>query len=186
MSFSSRELITTDKDLMKYLKKIPKALKFINNGALILPYDKILTLKDNIFLNKRKMAIVLNSTHSQEIYQTTGHWFLLALDLRSRNKQCLLVDSLASMYRDNKDIKDTIDTFCSTHRLSLSHFDLTQQSRKSRCCGFFLIFYLRLFTVHNIPHFFKIKQLLKDYCLLEREKYVLNRSYKLCKFGVLS
>ena len=71
MSFSSRELITTDKDLMKYLKKIPKALKFINNGALILPYDKILTLKDNIFFNKRKMAIVLNSTHSQEIYQTT-------------------------------------------------------------------------------------------------------------------
>ena len=170
---------------MKYSKRIPKALKSINNGALILPYDKLLTLKHNIFLNKRKMVIVLNSTHSQEIYQTTGHWFLLALDLRSRNKQCLLVDSLASMCRD-KDIKDTMDTFCSTHHLSLSHFNSVTQSWKNVCCGSFLVFYSRLFTVHNIAHFFKLKQLLKDYSLLEREKYVLIHTYKLCKFGVLS
>ena len=133
------------------------------------------------------MAIILNSTHSQEMYQTTGHWFLLALDLRrSKNKQCLLVDSLASMYRDKKDIKDTIDTFCSTHNLSLSHFGLVTQSKQNVSCGYFSIFYLRLFTIRNIPHFIKLKQLLKSYSLLEREKYILSRAYKLCKFGVLS
>ena len=54
MSFTSKELITTDKDLMRYFKKIPKALKFINNGAFIIPYDKLLTLKHNIFQKKKK------------------------------------------------------------------------------------------------------------------------------------
>ena len=186
MSFTSKELITTDKDLIKYLKRIPKALKFINNGALIIPYDKLLTLKHNIFSNRKKMAIVLNSAHSQEIYQTTGHWFLLALDLRSHDKRCLLVDSLASVYRDKKEIKDTIDTFCSTHHLFLSHFNLVTQSRKNLSCGFFLIYFLRLFTIRNIPHFAKLKQLLKNYSLLESERYILKRAYKLCKFGFLS
>ena len=186
MSFTSKELITTDKDLIRYLKKIPKAMKFIGNGALIIPYDKLLTLKHNIFSKKKKMAIVLNSSHSQEIYQTTGHWLLLALDLRDQSRHCLLIDSLASVYKDKKDIKNTIDTFCSTHHLSLSHFNLVTQSRKNLGCGYFLIFNLRFFTVHNIPHFVKLKRLLKNYSLLEREKYILERSYKLCKFGFLS
>ena len=185
MPFTSKELITTDKDLLKYLKKIPKALKFIKNGTLIIPYDKLLTLKHDIFLHKRKMAIILNSAHSQEMYQTTGHWLLLALDLRnSRDRQCLLLDSLASVYKDKKDIKNTIDTFCNTHHLSLSHFNLVTQSKKNLCCGFFLIFNLKFFTIHNIPHFVKLKQLLKNYSLLEREKYILRRAYKLCKFGL--
>ena len=186
MPFTSKELITTDKDLIRYLKKIPKAMKFINNGDFIIPYDKLLSLKHDIFSKKQKIAIVLNSAHSQEIFQTTGHWFLLALDLRSNNRQCLLIDSLANVYRNNKDIKNSIDTFCSTHRLSLSHFNLVTQSRKNLSCGFFLIFNLKLFTIHNITYFFKLKQLLANYSLLEREKYILRRAYKLCKFGFLS
>ena len=83
-----------------------------------------------IFFQKKKIAIVLNSVHSQKIFQTTGHWFLLALDLRSHDRQCLLIDSLARVYRDKKDIKNVIDAFCSNHRLLLSQFNLVTQSRK--------------------------------------------------------
>ena len=53
MPFTSKELITTDKDLIRYLKKIPKAMKFINNGDFIIPYDKLLSLKHDIFSKKK-------------------------------------------------------------------------------------------------------------------------------------
>ena len=54
MPFTSKELITTDKDLIRYLKKIPKAMKFINNGDFIIPYDKLLSLKHDNFSKKKK------------------------------------------------------------------------------------------------------------------------------------
>ena len=54
MSFTSKELITTDKDLIRYLKKIPKTMKFINNGIFIIPYDKLLSLKHDIFSKKKR------------------------------------------------------------------------------------------------------------------------------------
>ena len=53
MSFTSKELITTDKDLIRYLKKIPITMKFINNGIFIIPYDKLLSLKHDIFSKKK-------------------------------------------------------------------------------------------------------------------------------------
>ena len=150
MPFTSKQLITTDKDLEKYMKKIPKTWEFTNKGTFIIPYDNLLTLKHDFFLKKKKIAIVLNSIHSQEI-QTTGHWILLALDLRSNDRKCLLVDSLANVYKKKKDLKNVIDTFCDTHHLSLTFFNLKCQNSQSLSCGFFLIFFL-FFLLYITSH----------------------------------
>ena len=55
-----------------------------------------------------------------------GHWILLLFNLKK--KECLLVENLAYIYENRLDIKQVIDTYCTSHKFLLKHFNLKTQN----------------------------------------------------------
>ena len=189
MAFTSKQLITSNNDLIKYLKKTPKAYQLINKGKFIINYDKLQHISPERFSGK-KMAIILNSLHSNNVENvdnvgcagSVGHWILLLFNIRK--KECLLIENLAYVYKNCMNIKQAIDTFCTSHNFSLIDYNLKSQGNKAKSCGFQVIFYLTFFDYNDIPKLKLLKQRLKTYSLVEREKYILRRAHDLCKYGI--
>ena len=110
MAFTSKQLITSNNDLIKYLKKTPKAYQLINKGKFIINYDKLQHISPERFSGK-KMAIILNSLHSNNVENvdnvgcagSVGHWILLLFNIRK--KECLLIENLAYVYKNCMNIK---------------------------------------------------------------------------------
>ena len=187
MAFTSKQLITSNNDLIHYLKKIPKAFQLINKGKFIINFDKLHQISP-VSIPRKKMAIILNSLHSDNIgndgndgNDNIGHWILLLFNLKK--KECLLVANLAYIYENRLDIKQVIDTYCTSHKFLLKHFNLKTQNVLAKGCGFQIIFYLSFYAFNNLSKFELLKKRLKTYSLIEREKYILRRAYKLCKYG---
>ena len=109
MAFTSKQLITSNNDLINYLKKIPKAFRLINKGKFIINFDKLhyISPKD---ISGKKMAIIVNSLHSENInnndsndnVNSVGHWILLLFNLQK--KECLLIENLDYLYKNRMDI----------------------------------------------------------------------------------
>jgi len=188
MAFTSKQLITSNNDLINYLKKIPKAFRLINKGKFIINFDKLhyISPKD---ISGKKMAIIVNSLHSENInnndsndnVNSVGHWILLLFNLQK--KECLLIENLDYLYKNRMDIKQSIDMYCTSHNFLLKDFGLKSQNFSAKSCGFQIIYYLWFFAYNGLTKFELLKRRLKDYSLIEREKYILRRSYKLCKYG---
>ena len=61
--FTSRLLLTSNADLLSYLKQHPRLYNLIANGEYIMNYDKLDSLENN-FVNTGKYAIIINTLHS--------------------------------------------------------------------------------------------------------------------------
>ena len=185
MAFTSKLLITSNNDLINYIKKIPKAFRLINKGKFIINFDKLHHILPSTVPGK-KMAVILNSLHSDNNNNVgnnnnIGHWILLLFNLKK--KECLLIENLAYIYKNRLDIKQVIDTYCASHNFLLKDFNLKTQNFNAKSCGFQIVFYLSFYAFNNLSKFELLKRRLKPYSLIEREKYILRRAYKLCKYG---
>lgn len=186
MAFSSKQLITSNSDLIKYLKKIPKAFRLINRGKFIINFNNLhhISPKD---IPGKKMAVIMNSLHSENNNNnnnnvgSVGHWILLLFNLKKR--ECLLIENLDYIYKNRLDIKQAIDMYCTSHNFSLKDYNLKSQNSLAKSCGFQIIFYLWFFACNGLTKFELLKRRLKHYSLIEREKYIIRRAYKLCKYG---
>ena len=173
--FSSKHLITSDKDLTYYLKKHKNISKLTHNATFIIPYDHLKNISIT-HIAKKKVGIIINTQHS-ESNNPSGHWALLVIN---RLKQCLFIDSLASTFQNNKNIQNELISFCKKHKLKLLIWDVKTQNTYSQSCGFQILFYLDFFSKHNIAKFVNLKRLLKQYSLLQAEHYILKKAYALC------
>lgn len=175
--FSSALLVTSDDDLKYYLKPLKKHYKLINSGEFIMNYNLVLEIPLKEMHSKKKKGIILNTLSSDSNIEK-GHWVLLLID---PYKNCLLIDSLASTYRNNDNFRKVVNLFCYKHGLKLLLWNVKTQNSNSQSCGFQIIFFLDFFLRKNILGFKHLEFFFKKYTLFYIEKYILSKVYKLCR-----
>lgn len=173
--FSSKLLITSDADLRYYLRKNKRAYSLTQDGRLIFALDQLNSLSKGTLLNK-KTGIIVNTLQGNA-EASFGHWVLL---LVTKSRQCLFVDSLATSFQTDKNLKNTVITFCSKHNLRLFIWRVKSQTERSQSCGFQIIFFLDFFSKYNMAMFCKLRKLLKSFSLKQVELYILRKAYALC------
>ena len=178
--FTSHLLLTSNSDLLFYLKKHVSLSKLVDNGNHIVSYDKLKTLHTN-FLNIGKYAIILNTLHSSTSSKETGHWTVLLLEVTSQNKNCIYIDSLANSYKNQKPLADMINWFCAKYKLKLHLWNTRTQRKNTTNCGFQILFYLSHFYKHGLRGMYKLQTMLQQYDLATKEYYILKKAYQLCK-----
>ena len=178
--FASQLLLTSDSDLLFYLKKHQALYNLINNGEHIISYDKLGAIKTNFF-NTGKYAIILNTLHSVSSPQATGHWTILLLEITKQSRDCMYIDSLVNSYKNHKNLADIVDWFCVKYKLKLHLWKTRSQRKNTSNCGFQIIFYLSYFFRHGLKGMYKLQSMLQQYNLPTVEYYILKKAYKLCK-----
>ena len=173
--FSSKLLITSDADLRYYLKKNKKPYNLTQNGGLIFALDQLHSVSKEALLNK-KTGIIVNTLQGNA-EASFGHWVLLLIN---KAKQCLFVDSLATTFQTNRNLKNTVIAFCTKHNLELFIWRVKSQTERSQSCGFQIIFFLDFFSKYNMAMFCKLRRLLKSFSLKQAELYILRKAYALC------
>ena len=177
--FTSKLLLTSNTDLLFYLKKHQHLYKLIKNGKYILNYDKLDTLQKH-FSKNGKYAIIINTLHSSSPPDTTGHWANLLLEINHHSRICMFVDSLANGFKQHKDLASKLSSFCEVHKLDLHLWKTRTQKSKSSNCGFQIVFFLFHFCKHGIKGMYSLQSMLQQYSLHTKEYYVLKRAYKIC------
>ena len=177
--FTSKLLLTSNTDLLFYLKQKPQLYKLIGDGKYIISYNKLNTLQNN-FSNTGKYSIIVNTLHSSSPPETEGHWSVLLLEINKNNRICMFVDSLASNLTKNEDLAKNITLFCGVHKLDLHLWKTRTQKNRSNNCGFQIIFFLYYFYKHGIKGMYRLQSMLQQYSLPTKEYYVLKRAYKIC------
>ena len=178
--FTSRLLLTSNADLLSYLKQHPRLYNLIANGEYIMNYDKLDSLENN-FVNTGKYAIIINTLHSSTPPEITGHWVVLLIEITQQNRYCMFVDSLANNYKQHKDLATKINLFCNIHKLNLHLWKARTQKNNSSNCGFQIVFFLFHFNKHGIKGMYRLQSMLQQYSLTTREYYILKRAHKICK-----
>lgn len=178
--FTSRLLLTSDSDLLFYLKKHTSLYKLIGNGNHVVSYDKLESIQTDFF-SVGKYAVILNTLHSVSSPETTGHWTILLLEVTPRNRNCMYIDSLVNSYKHHKHLADTINRFCAKYKLKLHLWNTKSQRKNTSNCGFQIIFYLFYFYKHGLRGIYKLQTMLQQYSLPTKEYYVLKKAYQLCK-----
>lgn len=178
--FTSKLLLTSNADLLSYLKQHPQLYNLIANGKYIFNYDKLNTL-DNNFVNNGKYAIIINTLHSSTPPEITGHWVVLLVEINPHNRNCMFVDSLASNYRQHQDLASKVDLFCNIHKLNLHLWKTRTQKNNSSNCGFQIVFFLFHFNKHGTKGMYRLQSMLQQYSLTTKEYYILKKAYNICK-----
>ena len=177
--FSSTKYITSNKDLQRYTRHLPKSYSLLNKGNNIKHYDDLMSIDPNIIKNKR-MAIIINtlSQKPSKNRSNIGHWLLL---VKEKNENCLLFDSLGNTYDSRKRIRNSINQFCSVNHLRLIVWRLKTQTPNSKCCGFAVIYFLHIFSKYGIKKLLFLKKELTSFSVYQREHFILMKTYSLCK-----
>ena len=178
--FTSNLLLTSNTDLLFYLKQHPYLYKLIGSGKNIIHYNNLNTISNN-FSKNGKYAIVINTLHSTTPSETTGHWAVLLLEISRYSRDCMLVDSLANSFKQNDAISHKVTEFCSVHKLKLHLWKAKTQKKNSSNCGFQILFFLHHFSRNGLKGMYRLQVMLQQYSLFTREYYILKRAYNLCK-----
>lgn len=178
--FTSDLLLTSNTDLLFYLKKHRYLYKLVGNGNNIINYDKLNKISYNFSSNGRH-AIVINTLHSTAPPETIGHWAVLLVQISKSGRYCMLVDSLANSFKQNNPLSHKITQFCNVHKLDLHLWKARTQKKNSSNCGFQIIFFLHHFSKNGLKGMHRLQLMLQQYSLFTREYYILKRAYKLCK-----
>lgn len=174
--FSSKALITSDEDLKFYLRRMPNNCNtLVNKGQYILHFDRLNTIPMQDIKNK-KIAIILNTNHSKESPNTTGHWVTILIN---KERKCLFIDSLKKGSLNSK-IIESVKIFCNIHNLHFTNWKIRTQRQQSQACGFIILFFINCFAKYNMFGFTNLKKLFTHYSINERERYILKKAYKLC------
>lgn len=178
--FTSDLLLTSNTDLLFYLKKHNYLYKLTENGKNIINYDKLDTTSTN-FSKNGKYAIIINTLHSTTPPETVGHWAVLLLEISKNSRDCMLVDSLANSFKQNNPLSHKITQFCNVHKLNLHLWKTRTQKKNSTNCGFQIVFFLHRFSKYGLKGIYRLQKMLHQYSLFTREYYILKQAYKLCK-----
>ena len=175
VKFNSKKLITTDLEIEKYIKEKPTSYKIINKGTFIISYDNLKKIKLTYY--KNKAAIIINSLSSKNLESgEIGHWTLILIE----HKTACFIDSLNIVYNTDLLFQRAIQSFCQKYGLKLYLWNLKTQNNKSNACGFQILYFIHFFAQKNIMQLHKLRNRLKNFSLLEKEKYILKHAYKSC------
>ena len=155
--------ITTQSDLQTFLQSCPKCSDFTNNGTYIVSHKQLPSV--HIDTKFRKHGIIINS----ESDNTLGHWITL---LVFNNKYLVICDGLCTVNR-RKDIMNNIRLFCTLNHLTPKNLKLPCQTKQSLKCGYIALFFIGKGSVLTYHSFLAMTNLLKQYSLHNREKFML-------------
>ena len=171
--FTNKKLITSNTDLQNYLKKISKCYKLTNNGYNIISYESLDKFPQ--YRIKHKMIIIINSLNHNDLEKTTGHWTVLIKE----GSNILFLDPMHSSYNKNLPLLSSITNFCKKNNLKLFIFNLRVQTTHSSSCGFIVLYFTYFFANNSLLAFHKLKNMLLNYSIFNREKIILTKIYKI-------
>ena len=178
--YTSDLLLTSNADLLFYLKQHHYLYKLIENGKNIINYDQLDTIPQS-FSKSGKYAFIINTLHSTSPPETIGHWIVLLFEISKNNRNCMLVDSLANSFKQNNPLSLKVAQFCNVHKFNLHLWKARTQKKNSSNCGFQIVFFLHHFSRNGLRGMYRLQSMLQQYSLFTREYYILKRAYNLCK-----
>ena len=169
--FADSKYITTIDNLRDILQKCTLCNKLTLNGSLIMPCDKLSTIK--LPNNKqKKYFLIIHVPSRSESNNFLGHW--LGCCINTQTKQCLLVDS-ANVVPSQTGTMHYISNFCNANRLTLLNFNLMFQDKSNVLCGQYQLYICSIFSKRSLRQTLNLKYMLQKYNLKKLAYFIIQQ-----------